>query len=235
MRNAVGFRDARYAQAVVNEISSLDQGRNIRIVHVCGTHEDTISHHGVRSLLPDSIGLVAGPGCPVCVCAARDVDMAIELSRKGHIITTFGDMIRVPATSSSLAKERSNGADVRVVYGASDAVSIAHDNPDREVVFVGVGFETTAPTIALELLGKPPANFSILTSLKVIPPAMEILVNIEDFGVDGFITPGHVSAIIGTNAFQPFARKTGVPCVAAGFEPLDVLVFGLRYIILKQL
>ena len=233
MRNAVGFRDARYAQAVVNEISSLDQGRNIRIVHVCGTHEDTISHHGVRSLLPDSIGLVAGPGCPVCVCAARDVDMAIELSRKGHIITTFGDMIRVPATSSSLAKERSNGADVRVVYGASDAVSIAHDNPDREVVFVGVGFETTAPTIALELLGKPPANFSILTSLKVIPPAMEILVNIEDFGVDGFITPGHVSAIIGTNAFQPFARKTGVPCVAAGFEPLDVLE-AIR-MILKQI
>jgi hydrogenase expression/formation protein HypD len=233
MRNAVGFRDARYAQAVVNEISSLDQGRNIRIVHVCGTHEDTISHHGVRSLLPASIGLVAGPGCPVCVCASRDVDMAIELSQKGHIITTFGDMIRVPATSSSLAKERSNGADVRVVYGASDAVSIARDNPDREVVFVGVGFETTAPTIALELLGKPPANFSVLTSLKVIPPAMEILVNIKGFGVDGFITPGHVSAIIGSNAFQPFARKVGVPCVAAGFEPLDVLE-AIR-MILKQI
>ena len=122
MKQSTGFRDARYAQAIVNEISSLVEGRNIRIVHVCGTHEDTISQHGVRSLLPDSIRLVAGPGCPVCVCAAKDVDMAIELSRKGHIITTFGDMIRVPATNSTLAKERSNGADVRVVYGASDNV-----------------------------------------------------------------------------------------------------------------
>lgn len=233
MKQSTGFRDARYAQAIVNEISSLVEGRNIRIVHVCGTHEDTISQHGVRSLLPDSIRLVAGPGCPVCVCAAKDVDMAIELSRKGHIITTFGDMIRVPATNSTLAKERSNGADVRVVYGASDAISIARDNPDREVVFVGVGFETTAPTIALELLGKPPSNFSILTSLKVIPPAMQILVNIEGFGVDGFITPGHVSTIIGSNAFQPFAEKNRVPCVAAGFEPLDVLE-AIR-MILKQI
>jgi hydrogenase expression/formation protein HypD len=110
-----------------------------------------------------------------------------------------------------------------VVYGAGDAVAIARENPDKEVVFVGVGFETTAPTMALELLGEPPSNFSILTSLKVIPPAMEILVNIEGFAVDGFITPGHVSTIVGSNAFQPFAEKTGVPCVAAGFEPLDVL------------
>jgi hydrogenase expression/formation protein HypD len=233
MKQSMGFRDARYAQAVVNEISSLVQKRNIRIVHVCGTHEDTISQHGIRSLLPDSIRLVAGPGCPVCVCAAKDVDMAIELAQKGHIITTFGDMVRVPATNSTLAKERSNGADVRVVYGASDAISIARDNPDREVIFVGVGFETTAPTVALELLGNPPSNFSILTSLKVIPPAMEILVNIEGFGVDGFITPGHVSTIIGSNAFQPFAEKNCVPCVAAGFEPLDVLE-AIR-MILKQI
>ncbi|MHA2396245.1 MAG: hydrogenase formation protein HypD, partial [Candidatus Thorarchaeota archaeon] len=129
--------------------------------------------------------------------------------------------------------ERTAGADVRVVYGAGEAVSVARDNPDREVVFVGVGFETTAPTIALELLGEPPTNFSILTSLKVIPPAMEILVNIEGFGVDGFITPGHVSTIIGSDAFQPFAEKTGVPCVAAGFEPLDVLE-SIR-MILKQI
>jgi hydrogenase expression/formation protein HypD len=233
MSGSAGFRDARYAQAVVKEIENLHDGRGIRIVHVCGTHEDTISQHGVRSLLPKSLKLVAGPGCPVCVSAAEDVDMAIELARQNHIITTFGDMIRVPSTDSSLAKERTTGADVRVVYGVSEAISIARDNPDKEVVFVGVGFETTAPTIALELMGKPPENFSILTSLKVIPPAMEILVNIEGFGVDGFITPGHVSTIIGSNAFQPFAEKTGVPCVAAGFEPLDVLE-SIR-MILKQI
>jgi hydrogenase expression/formation protein HypD len=223
MSESTGFRDARYAQAVVKEIKALHQGAEIRIVHVCGTHEDTISQHGIRSLLPSSIRLVAGPGCPVCVSAAEDVDMAIELARQGHIITTFGDMIRVPSTESSLAKERTAGADVRIVYGAAEAVTIARENPEKEVVFVGVGFETTAPTIALELLGGSPDNFSILTSLKVIPPAMEILVNIEGFGVDGFITPGHVSTIIGSKAFQPFAERTGVPCVAAGFEPLDVL------------
>lgn len=223
MSEQTGFRDARYAQAVVKKIESLNQGRETRIVHVCGTHEDTIVQHGIRSLLPESIKLVAGPGCPVCVCAAEDVDMAIELARQGHIVTTFGDMVRVPSTDSSLARERTSGADVRVVYGASEAVEIARENPDKEVVFVGVGFETTAPTIALELLRGPPSNFSILTSLKVIPPAMDILVNLEGFGVDGFITPGHVSTIIGSNAFQPFAEKAGVPCVAAGFEPLDVL------------
>jgi hydrogenase expression/formation protein HypD len=233
MSDNIAFRNARYAQAIVKEIEALNQGRETRIVHVCGTHEDTISQHGLRSLLPPSIKLVAGPGCPVCVSAAEDIDLAIELARQGPIITTFGDMIRVPSTNSSLAKERSAGADVRVVYGAGEAVSIARNNPAKEVVFVGVGFETTAPTIALELLGAPPSNFSILTSLKVIPPAMEILVNIEGFGVDGFITPGHVSTIIGSNAFQPFAEKTRVPCVVAGFEPLDVLE-SIR-MILKQI
>ncbi|TFF84745.1 hydrogenase formation protein HypD [Candidatus Thorarchaeota archaeon] len=226
------FRDARFAQAVVSEIARLNKGLDTRIVHVCGTHEDTISQHGLRSLLPEGISLVAGPGCPVCVCAAEDVDMAIELARQGHVITTFGDMVRVPSTSSSLAKERTNGADVRVVYGANEAVEIAQKNPDREVVLVGIGFETTAPTFALELIRGPPENFSILTSLKVIPPAMELLVNIEGFSVDGFITPGHVSTIIGSQAFQPFAEKHKVPCVAAGFEPLDVLE-SIRMILLQ--
>jgi hydrogenase expression/formation protein HypD len=223
MREQVRFRDARYAQALTHEIEALSRGRRFRVVHVCGTHEDTISQHGIRSILPERINLVAGPGCPVCVCAAEDVDMAIFLARQGHIITTFGDMIRVPSTESSLAKERTKGANVRVVYSANDAVEIARKNPDKEVIFVGVGFETTAPTMALELIRTPPLNFSILTSLKVIPPAMDLLVNIEGFAVDGFITPGHVSAIIGTNAFQPFAEKHHVPCVAAGFEPLDIL------------
>jgi hydrogenase expression/formation protein HypD len=223
MSEQTGFRDARYAQAVVKKIELLTQERDVRIVHVCGTHEDTIVQHGIRSLLPASIKLVAGPGCPVCVCAAEDVDMAIELARQGHIVTTFGDMVHVPSTNSSLAKERTLGADVRVVYGASEAVEIARNNPNKQVVLVGVGFETTAPTMAIELIRGPPSNFSILTSLKVVPPAMDILVKLEGFGVDGFITPGHVSTIIGSNAYQPFAEKTGVPCVVAGFEPLDVL------------
>ena len=232
MTESRDFRDPRYAKALATKIERLSQGKQVRIVHVCGTHEDTISSNGLRTVLPERVKLVAGPGCPVCVCAAEDVDMAIELSRQGHIITSFGDMIRVPSTSSSLVKERANGADVRVVYGAKDAIDIALTNPNREVVFVGVGFETTAPTMAIELLRKPPSNFSILTSLKVIPPAMEILVSLENYGVDGFITPGHVSAIIGTNAFQPLAEKHGVPCVAAGFEPLDVLE-AIRMILLQ--
>ena len=227
------FRSSKYAKAVVAEIGRLADNNPFRIVHVCGTHEDTIVSHGLRSVLPAEITLVAGPGCPVCVCAAQDVDMAIELARKGHIITTFGDMIRVPSTSSSLVKERANGADVRVVYGVSDAVEIARKNPDRDVVFIGAGFETTAPTMAVEITKGPPSNFSILTSLKIIPPAMEILVSLEGFAVDGFITPGHVSAIIGTNAFSPLAETHGVPCVAAGFEPLDVLE-ALRMILLQK-
>ncbi len=217
------FRDSKYAKAIAQEIEQLSEGKNIRIVHVCGTHEDTITRHGLRSILPNNIKLVAGPGCPVCVCAAEDVDMAIELARMGHIITSFGDMIQVPSTSSSLVKERMRGADVRVVYGVNEAVEIAKANPEKDVIFIGAGFETTAPTMAVEILRGPPDNFSILTSLKVIPPAMEILVSLEGFNVDGFITPGHVSTIIGTNAFRPFAEKHRVPCVAAGFEPLDVL------------
>ena len=223
MNGFTGFRDPRYAKAISDEIKKRGQGKELRIIHVCGTHEDTISQHGLRSLLPTGISLVAGPGCPVCVCAAEDVDMAIELARQGHIITTFGDMFKVPSTDSSLAKERANGSDVRIVYGVSEAVEIAKKNPEQQVVFIGAGFETTAPTMALELIRKPPANFSILTSLKIIPPAMDLLVEIEGFDVDGFITPGHVAAIVGTNAFQSFAEKTKTPCVAAGFEPLDVL------------
>jgi hydrogenase expression/formation protein HypD len=232
MSEQLGFRDARYAQALRHEIEELSRGRRLRIVHVCGTHEDTISQHGIRSLLPENISLVAGPGCPVCVCAAEDVDMAIFLAQQGHTIATFGDMIRVPSTESSLAKEKTRGADVRVVYGVNDAVEFARKHSNKEVIFIGVGFETTAPTMALELTHSPPSNFSILTSLKVIPPAMDLLVNIEGFAVDGFITPGHVCAIIGTNAFQPFAEKHRVPCVAAGFEPLDVLE-ALRMVLLQ--
>ncbi len=223
MREQTSFRNERYAKTLVSEIQSLSKNRKLRIIHVCGTHEDTISHHGIRTILPKNLNLVAGPGCPVCVCATEDVDMVIELARQGHIIATFGDMARVPSTESSLAKERTKGADVRIVYGASEAVDIARKNPGKEVIFIGVGFETTAPTIALEILRNPPSNFSIFTSLKVIPPAMDLLMNIEDYVIDGFITPGHVSAIIGTDVFQPFAEKYKVPCVAAGFEPLDVL------------
>ncbi len=226
------FRNARYAEGILREIRRLSEGRSVRIVHVCGTHEDTISSSGLRSLLPASVRLVAGPGCPVCVCAAQDVDMAVELARQGHIITTFGDMFRVPSTDSSLARERVGGADVRVVYGINEAIEIARAEPDRSVVFIGAGFETTAPTMALEMLRGPPDNFSMLTSLKIIPPAMELLTSMDGPRVDGFITPGHVSAIIGSNAYQELARKSRTPCVVAGFEPLDVLE-AVRMILLQ--
>ncbi|NWF96677.1 MAG: hydrogenase formation protein HypD [Candidatus Thorarchaeota archaeon] len=226
------FRNARYAGALVREIRALAEDKRYRIVHVCGTHEDTICSHGLRYMLPEGVTLVAGPGCPVCVCAAQDVDMAIDLARRGYTIATFGDMFRVPSTNSSLAKERLSGADVRIVYGVRDAVELAKKHPDLRVVFVAAGFETTAPTIAIEVLREPPENFSILTSLKVIPPAMELLMTVDGPRVDAFLTPGHVSAIIGSNAFASFAKKYSTPCVVAGFEPLDVLE-AVRMILLQ--
>jgi len=233
MSESTGFRDARYAQAIVKEIQALHQGAEIRIVHVCGTHEDTISQHGVRSLLPSSIKLVAGPGCPVCVSAAEDVDMAIELARQGHIIATFGDMIRVPASVLSLAESKARGADVRIVYGPNDAVKIAKENPKKEIVFFAIGFETTAPLTGFELKNNPPSNFSVICAHKLIPAALELLMSIDQLNIDGFISPGHVSTIIGIKPYKLFSDAYNIPNVIAGFEPNDLLLAIL--LLLKQI
>ncbi len=197
----------------------------VKFMHVCGTHEHTLSKYGLRPLLPKEIEILSGPGCPVCVCPAADIDKAIELGKRNDtIITTFGDMIRVPSTKLSLAELKAMGADVRIVYGPHDAVEIARKNPDKEVIFFAIGFETTAPLIGYEIKSGPPSNFSVICAHKLIPAALELLISQSQLRIDGFISPGHVSTIIGLKPFKIFSDAYKVPNVIAGFEPNDVLL-----------
>jgi hydrogenase expression/formation protein HypD len=211
---------------------------NITIMHVCGTHEYVIAKNSLRELLPKNVKVISGPGCPVCVCPTSDIDLAIELAKKPNIIlTTFGDMMRVPSSSMSMYEAKARGMDVRVVYGPHDAVELAENNPDKEVVFFAIGFETTAPLIAFEILNNPPPNFSVICAHKVVPPAMELLLTANDQNIDGFLLPGHVSAIIGVNAYIPLLEKYNSPMVVGGFEVNDVLIsilFLLRQIQAKE-
>ena len=192
---------------------------DINIMHICGTHEYTITKNGLRSLLPPSIKVVAGPGCPVCVCPTSDINFALEVSKRLNVIlTSFGDMMRVPSNLTSLQGMKAQGADVRVVYGPHDAVELAKKNPDKEVVFFAIGFETTAPLIAFELINNPPKNFSIICSHKLVPPAMEVLMTLPGLNIDAFILPGHVSAIIGEKPYETFFEKHPVPMVIGGLK-----------------
>ncbi len=211
----------------INEISM-----PIRIMHVCGSHEHTIMENGIRSLLPEEIEIVAGPGCPVCVVPSREIDEALSLAEKGVIITTFGDMLRVPGSEKSLAEAKAEGADVRVVYGINNAVELAKNNPDKEVAFIAAGFETTAPTTASELLSKPTSNFSVLSCHRLIPPALDWLINSGETNLDALIEPGHVCTIIGTKPFEYLSTDYGIPQATAGFNPLDILM--AVYLILRQ-
>lgn len=201
-------------------------------MHVCGSHEHTIMQHGVRSLLPEEVEVVAGPGCPVCCVPAREIDECIELARQGVTITTFGDMLRVPGSRGSLADARADGADVRIVYGVGNAVEIAR-KLDREVVFMAAGFETTAPTTASEILSGPPENFSVLSCHRLIPPALRFLIESGEVNLNALIEPGHVSTIIGMKPYEPFSRDYNIPQVIAGFNPLDILM--AVYMILRQI
>ncbi len=216
------FKDKERARQLVGVIEDYVPDRGIKIVHVCGTHEVTITNNGLRSLLPQEIDIREGPGCPVCVTPTRDLDAAVKIAREGAIVTAFGDMMNVPGTDYSLNDLKSEGADVRLVYSASDAVEIARSTQE-EVVFLGVGFETTAPMTAAVLAEDPPDNFSIIPSNKLIPPAMASLMELPKNNVDGFIAPGHVSTIIGCQPYEPIAEKYEVPIVVGGFEPLDIL------------
>lgn len=220
---ATDFRNRELAQKATKRIkdiaSTLDK---VKIMHVCGTHEDTITRFGIRSLLPENIELVSGPGCPVCITTTREIDEAIELARKDITLTTFGDMMRVPGSEYSLIEAKAEGSDVRIVYSISDATDLARKNPKREVVHIAIGFETTVPTTAAELL-RAPENFSILCCHRTIPAAMDFLLKLKDTRIDGFIDPGHVSAIIGLRPYKKLAEKYKTPHVVVGFEPLDVL------------
>lgn len=206
--------------------------RPVKIMHVCGSHEHTIMQHGLRTLLPKEVQVVAGPGCPVCCVPAREIDECLQLAEKGVTITTFGDMLRVPGSDSSLQQAREDGADVRIVYGVNNAVEIAQKT-DNDVVFMAAGFETTAPTTASELLAGPPENFSILSCHRLIPPALEFLIESGEVNLNALIEPGHVSTIIGTHPYIPFSEKYGIPQVIAGFNPLDILM--AVYMILRQI
>ncbi|AKB31729.1 [NiFe] hydrogenase metallocenter assembly protein HypD [Methanosarcina siciliae HI350] len=196
-------------------------GISLRIMHVCGTHERTMAKYGLRSALPENIEVISGPGCPVCVTSERDVDIAIALAKSGATVVTFGDMMRVPGSSESLLDAKAEGADVRMVYSIDDSVALANKKPELEVVFFGIGFETTVPANAAALLRSPPENFSLLVSQKQTPPAVELLAS--DTVVDAFIAPGHVATIIGTKPFEPLA-KTGFPVAVSGFEARDILL-----------
>ena len=221
------LRDKNFTSKVIRAISSLAREINkpLKLMHVCGTHEHTIARYGLRSLLPKNLEILSGPGCPVCVCPAADIDKAIELGkRKDIIITTFGDMIRVPASNLSLAELKATGGDVRIVYGPHDAIKIALDNPHKEVVFFAIGFETTVPTVGYEIVNGPPPNFSVICAYKLIPAALELLISQSQLRIDGFISPGHVSTIIGLQPFKIFSDAYRVPNVIAGFEPNDVLL-----------
>ncbi|MFW9824666.1 MAG: hydrogenase formation protein HypD [Candidatus Thorarchaeota archaeon] len=217
----------------INQISK-EISRPIKFMHVCGTHEHTMSKYGLRTLLPKEIEVLSGPGCPVCICPAADIDKAVELGRREDtIITTFGDMIRVPATTISLAELKAKGADIRVVYGPNDAVKIAKENPEKEVIFFAIGFETTVPLVGYEIQSEPPPNFSVICAHKLIPAALELLMSQSQLRIDGFISPGHVSTIIGMKPYEIFSQGYKIPNVISGFEPNDVLLSILM--LLKQL
>lgn len=216
-----------------DEVKSLPPSQKVHFMHICGTHEYTIAKNGLRSVLPTQIDVISGPGCPVCVCPASDIDVAIELSKKPEvIITTFGDMLRVPASEKTLFEAKAEGGDIRVVYGPHDAVELAIKNPDREVVFFSIGFETTVPLPAFEIYNNPPDNFSIICANKLVPPAFDLLMQMEDTNINGFILPGHVCAILGSNPFVPYAEKYKSPMVVSGFEVNDVLIS--IYYLVKQ-
>jgi len=212
--------DAVFAEAAVLK-------RQINIMEVCGTHTMAISRHGLRRILPCKINLISGPGCPVCVTPIDEIDKAIELAKiQNVIIATFGDMMRVPGTKSTLSKQKSVGRDIRIVYSAFDALALAKKNMDKNVVLLGIGFETTSPTIALtivEAAKRKTKNFFVLPEFKVVIPPMEALLSDKDIRLDGFLAPGHVSAIIGAKPYKYITDKYKVPCVISGFEAEDVL------------
>lgn len=209
---------------VADRLKAMKLSEPAALMHVCGTHEHSIARAGIRAVLPEKVRLIAGPGCPVCVCPAEDIDMAIGVAERNDVIlTTFGDMFRVPSTRGSMEEARGEGADVRVVYAPVDAVKIAQENPHREVVFVAVGFETTAAPISATLLGDIPDNFSIIPSLRLIPPALKFLIEQSRGEIDGFILPGHVSTVLGREGYSFLEGKEGIAGVISGFEPLDIL------------
>ncbi len=220
------FRDRELAKTLIQKIHQTSK-RPVQLMEVCGTHTVSIFRYGIRGVLPDRIRLLSGPGCPVCVTPNRDIDLAIALSRQRDVtMVIFGDMVRVPGSSSNLLREKAEGRDIRIVYSPLEALKIASEHPDRKVVFFAIGFETTSPTIAVTVeraREQRISNLFFLNSQKVVPPAIRALLQSKRLNVDGFILPGHVSTIIGTQPYRFIASEFGRPAVVTGFEPLDIL------------
>jgi len=220
------FRSSDIANQYIKKINRSSK-LPARLMEFCGGHTATIFRYGIRQVLPATIEMVSGPGCPICVTSNSDLDKAIALARiPGVIVTTFGDMMKVPGSYSSLQEEKAGGADVRVVYSNLDALKMAEENPDKSVVFLGIGFETTAPTVAVSLIQareKKLKNYFVLPLHKLCPPVIRTLLDSGEVKLQGLICPGHVSAITGSRAWEFIAREYGIPCVVAGFEPLDIL------------
>lgn len=226
MRFISEYRRADLAAPLIARIAA--QSRTpASFMEFCGGHTVTIFRYGIRQVVPATITMRSGPGCPVCVTANEDLDRAIALAHvPGMILTTFGDMLKVPGSRSSLQTAKAEGADVRVVYSTLDALEIARDNPQRPVVFLGIGFETTAPTVAASVLEAVEAdleNYFVLALHKLSPPAIRVLLDAKETAIDGIIAPGHVSTVVGSVAWEFIASDYGIPCVVTGFEPLDVL------------
>jgi hydrogenase expression/formation protein HypD len=222
------FRDAGMARTLATQIAALcEPGRQYKFMEVCGGHTHTIYKHGLEDYLPDTVSLVHGPGCPVCVIPMGRVDDAIAIAEHDDVIlTTFGDMLRVPGGRGSFFDSKAAGADIRMVYSPLDALKIARKNPDKRVVFMAIGFETTAPSTAMTVLRAEAEgldNFSIFCNHVTIIPAIKAILDSPDLRLDGFIGPGHVSTVIGCRPYEWIARDAGKPLVVAGFEPLDIL------------
>ena len=217
------------AEKILEAIRRLDVG-SVNLMEVCGTHTMAIAKAGIKSLLPENVQLLSGPGCPVCVTPAEVIDRILDLAMEpGLILTSYGDMLRVPGSrpGDSLLRRRALGARVEIVYSPMDAIEIAKQNPDRQVVFLGVGFETTAPgTAAAALAAKEQGvkNFTVWSMLKLVEPALRALMAMEGFSVQGFLCPGHVGTIIGERGFAFLPAEYGMPAVISGFEPEDILL-----------
>jgi len=220
------FRDPQLARSLLASIRARST-RPVRFMEFCGGHTHAIFRHGLRQMLPSTVELRSGPGCPVCVTANVDLDRAIALAKlPGVILATFGDMLRVPGSYSSLQAAKAEGADVRIVYSTLDALQIARDHPERVVVFLGVGFETTTPTVAASILEAEAGgldNFYVLSLHKLTPPATRAILDSGEVRLSGVIGPGHVTVIIGSDAWEFLPRDYSISCAVAGFEPLDIL------------
>ncbi len=237
------FRDPAKAQGLIQAIAALGEQITahrpgpIKIMEVCGGHTHAIFKYGLETLLPPTVELVHGPGCPVCIMPKGRLDDAIAIAQQPNVIfTTFGDAMRVPGSHLNLLQAKAQGADIRMVYSPLDALAIAKANPDRSVVFFAIGFETTAPSTALTVLQAQTegvANFSLFSNHVLVVPALEALLDNPDLALDGFVGPGHVSLVIGTQPYEPIAQHYRKPVVVSGFEPLDILQS--VWMVLKQL